>query len=366
MKRRQLYSIFYAVTGYYSTTQDGLGNSGDLMSYVRAVFSTVANYLGANSQESLAVTLWTILVATTVFSAVSVVLSWIGVVATQMSLKDLFLIIGNYILAYFAARRKDKMGQVFDEVTGKPVAKAMVELFRFPEMKLVSTALSDKNGHYYFIVKTGSYVISVIRPGYMYPSLKAKTDAKFGEMYIGQVININQRSGAINASIPIDPVNVWGNLKRRPSLSLIRSKWFRYFFMTFGTVLTVYNLVMNPGAANYLIAAIFMLLWILEFTIINRSLKFSTVIDRTTGRPISLALVRIVTADGHFVETFVSDETGRVLPKSQEAGQKLVIEKVGYYTMEQPLSQTGFIERKKFLLTKESEIKSESSPSYAN
>lgn len=308
-------------------------------------FKSVADNVSQNLPVKIAV-----LALAATSAAVSAGISFVGVVATQMNLKDILLIIVNYIMAFFAARRKDKMGQVFDELTKKPVDKAVVELFRYPEMKLVATALSDKFGHFIFIVKEGNYVLSVIRPGFVYPSIMAKTDSKFSEMYIGQVINVRERSGAINVSVPIDPVTREMKLKRQPFLSLMRSKTVRYSFTIIGTVISLYALVTDPIAANFVVSGLFVLIWAMEFNIINRNLKFSKITDAISKKPVSLALVRVKNADGRYAETFVSDEEGLVLPRSSGSNQEIQIDKDGYNSVVRPVSAVGFVEKQKFIL----------------
>jgi hypothetical protein len=287
------------------------------------------------------------------FTAISSAVSVVGLVATQISLKDILLIITNYLMALFAAKRKDKMGKVFDPLTGKPVERAVVELFRYPEMKMVATALTDKDGHFYFVVKGGDYTISVIKPGYIFPSVQIRKSPEFSGSYLGQVISIKEGSGVINASVPVDPSADYGNLKSRPVIDFLRSKLFRYSFSLVGTALAIYALITNPNAANYLISGIFVVLWTFEFSIINRKLKFSQVLDDLTHKPISLALVRLKTADGRSAETFVSDEEGKVLPRVSEEGNRIIIEKNGYNPIEQPVPGKGFVEREKFQLKKE-------------
>jgi hypothetical protein len=286
-------------------------------------------------------------------SVVAAGISFIGAAATGMSLKDILLVFSNYIMAFFAARRKDKMGLVFDQLTGKPVEKAVVELFGYEEMKLVGTALSDKKGHFFFVVKPGEYVISILKPGYLYPSVHIKDRTNTNDNYIGQVITIENGSGAINASVPIDPIANGVDLKYRPLISLMRSKVLRYLFSIIGSLMAVYSLVTTPDETNFIIAGIFVILWALEFNIINRGLRFSTVIDRVTGKPISLALVRLQTINGHFSESFISDEDGKVLPRSQTKADKLIIEKFGYKTIEHQIDSTGFIERQRFHMQKD-------------
>jgi len=91
-------------------------------------------------------------------------------------------------------------------------------------------------------------------------------------------------------------------------------------------------------------------MWIIQFVLLNRLLRFSTVISHRDKKPIDLAIVRVITPEGKYVQTYVSDQNGKVLPNIEEKGQKILVQKSGFDQREFSVKGNGLIERMKFFL----------------
>lgn len=293
----------------------------------------------------------TALVVTAVATASAGVSGMLGLVSAQMGIKEYLLFIINYFLSLRAAKRKNKFGIVFDESTQRPVQGAMVRLFDFKTMRLVSTAITDKNGSYIFIVQPGEYVMSVVKPGFAFPSNMIRISQNLVDNYIGQTIVVDNDHPVINQKIPIDPSS---NQQIRLGLvfRLLNSIYFRPIVLILGSIMTVYALFLVPSTLNFIVAGGFVLLWLAEVLIQNRNVKFSKVLDRATGKPVSLALVRVLSPEKKLLETFISDQYGRVLPKVKNIGDSVIIEKAGYDKIIETVNNQGLVEKKKFNLIK--------------
>lgn len=273
--------------------------------------------------------------------------------AAQMTFKELLLVLINYLLSFFAARKREKSGVVYDKLTKQPIAGALVNLFEFSTMRLVASALTDKTGRYFFTVKRGDYALSVVKNGYIYPSQYAKGESKLNQnIYFGQTINIKSDQEIINAQIPIDPT-ARAESNRSTLKILLTSSFIRISILLIGSIVAGGVLWFVPIPLNYIICGFYLTLWIMEFYIQHREVKFSRVYDQSNRQPIDLALVRVFSPDGKLVKTYVSDFHGRFMPYIEEKDHYMVIERIGYKELKENPEMVGFVEGKRFKLKKE-------------
>lgn len=288
--------------------------------------------------------------ASTVVAATVVtagVVSNASLVMSGMGLKDFLLLISNYFFLLFGIKKKKKFGVVYDASTQKPVAGAIVQLYEADRMRQIGVAMTDRDGGYVFTARPGRYVLSVTKPGFSFPSKLIQQAGGVGNSYIGQVIEVGQNNPGINYLIPIDPFagdTVRISVFRRIASSLL----VRYALLISGTATSIYSLTVSLGVMSYVCISAFLILWIAELSNLNRTIKYSRVMENHGRKPIELALVRVVNADGKLVETFVTDQNGRVLPKITQQGQKILIEKAGYQNAEYSTSSEGMIEKRIF------------------
>jgi len=251
----------------------------------------------------------------------------------------------------FALKKKDKYGLVYDAETNRPVQGALVFLYDAATVRHIASAISDKFGHFIFAARPGNYTISVVKPGYLFPSKAALQNHRFGNIYRGQIITVSSESPAVNVQIPID-INLHDKLIIKKRFPILNVETIRLASLIFGSIISVTALVLEPKTINYVMAVIFAFMWALQLAIINRSLRFSTVVNTKIRKPIDLAIVRVVTPEGKYVQTYVSDQNGKVLPSIEEKGQKIVVQKTGFGSKEYGIDTKGLVEHKRFLLDK--------------
>ncbi len=95
-------------------------------------------------------------------------------------------------------------GMVYDAKTKAPIANALVQIMDASH-KVRSRILTDRGGHFYFLVPKGKYQLKVSKPGYNFPSkfVKTKNDPPYHSVYSkGEVVM--KSGGVIVANVPMD------------------------------------------------------------------------------------------------------------------------------------------------------------------
>ncbi len=290
-------------------------------------------------------------VTTAVVSTAFTVLALAGsAVPATFGFGGLWSLVFNSFLTGFAPKR-DRYGFVFDATTQKPVPKVVVQLFNVLTSRTVASAITDKKGRYIFNASKGEYTIAVKKDGFVFPSRLLTSSDQVNKYYLGGKIIVSEENPAINYLIPIDPVAdavySTGFFRR-----LVQSGTFRYLFMALGTGLAVYSLILKASVLNYIVMTAFLILWAVEYGSTRRFVRHSFVVDAVTNKPLALALVRTADNNGRLVETFISDQHGRVLPRINDVNQRLIVDKGGYRREILTAKGTGLVENKKFTMTK--------------
>ena len=286
-------------------------------------------------------------------SLIALIVLFTDFLILQINLREMFLVLSNYVLTLIGARRKNKLGVVYDYESKEPVSGAIVNIHNQETLKLVSSSITDKSGRFFFTAKKGKYVMSVIKPGYLFPSHKTSKDRNLIEdVYIGQTITISGDIQALNYQVPIEPTSGAKSKKTFASIMFL-SGVLRICTLTVGSIFGVSSLLFNPTFSNYLISLLYALLWTLELIIRNRQLKFSKIKDRHTNQPISLALARMTSAKGRVLKTYISDETGKFMPYAPKGSLEMKIDRTGYQSLIKSVKEEHVTEGKTFRLTKD-------------
>lgn len=293
-----------------------------------------------------------LIIAAAALTAASALASIFSVLLSQVSLKELFLIIFNYFVSLLNFKKRNKFGLVYDQVSNTPITAAIVRLFDFKTMKMLDSTLTDTKGHFFFTVNPGEYAITVTKTGFIFPSRSISKSEKFvGGAYIGQTIRILNDASVINVKIPLDRT-IKAKIGRSILVNLLLSDLIRYVIMIVGSAVTLYVLYNDYSRMYLFIACLYLLLWIIELAVQNRDLKFNRVMDQASKQPIDLATIRVFNTSGRLIQTCVSDFKGRFIAKTAEGGDKINIERVGYQTLERKTQDAGLLEGKRFYLSK--------------
>jgi hypothetical protein len=87
-------------------------------------------------------------------------------------------------------------GLIYDSRTKKPIALAVVRIFRASDLKLVESRITKKDGHYGLLLEKGEYKIDVKAKGYDFPSRQGG--------YRGEVFKVHNPT-VLLLDIPLDP-----------------------------------------------------------------------------------------------------------------------------------------------------------------
>ena len=301
------------------------------------------------SKTAMPITLASLAATVTVISTIA---SLAAMFFSQVSIKEFILMMLNYLLSIFKTRNKDKFGLIYDQLTKKPLPGAIIRLFEYGTMKMIATTVSDSKGHFFFAVKPGQYVISVIKKGFIFPSKTASQEAHYMEQaYFGQTIRIAVDASVITVKIPLDRT-IKSKIKRPIFLDLLTSNAVRYTILITGSAISIFIMLSVGGLSNFLMTSLYLILWIFEFITQHKEYKFNRVYDRSNKSPIDLAVVRVMSENGKLVETNVSDFKGRFVAKISSQSDKISIDRVGYQHIEAEPKIAGLLEGKKYYLNK--------------
>lgn len=122
---------------------------------------------------------------------------------------DIILVILLIMLELFRFIKINRSwGLVFNSFTKQPIQGAVVRIFSEERNKILETKVTDSQGRFSFLTKTGSYFLEVVKEGFRFPSklITKKNDEFFANMYRGEVVKIFRPNATLAPSIPIDPL----------------------------------------------------------------------------------------------------------------------------------------------------------------
>ncbi|MDD5039662.1 MAG: carboxypeptidase regulatory-like domain-containing protein [Patescibacteria group bacterium] len=314
---------------------------------IRAITDAIGNTIGDIRNNPTVTSILNQIVEPSVTTAAIIVAT--GVTATTITSFQLINII--YLFFRFSylwlapvafGKRKRSWGSVFDSTTGRPIRRAIVRIFSREFNKLRESQITDAQGRFGFLVEPGEYYVTVVRPGYIFPShiLKTAAISQYENIYRGDTFTVSEKdAGTLNINIPIDPdteavpesrlrwlriLNRIGFILERVSTPLLIT----------GTVLSWLALVLDPVIANYAILSLYTALIFIKYLIggiLERS--WGVTQDAETGEPISMAVVRIYNAEkSTLLGTRVTNSRGQFTALVAPGSYYLVAVKNGYET----------------------------------
>ncbi len=244
---------------------------------------------------------------------------------TVLNISEIALIpfrIGSLILSALGVRRKS-WGIVYDSVTKQPLDPVYVSL-QDVNGKEISSAITDLDGRYGFIVKKGTYKILVNKTNYRFPSLRLSgvgADEFYKELYFGEEIVIENDGDIINKNIPMDAIGVdWNEVaKRDRKIMRFYSKWHvaahqvsKVFFYA-GFLLSVFAAFVITKPYTFAILGLYALMFIMRRIGIKEKVK-GVIFEKDTGYGIPFAVVRVFSqATNTQIKNCVADVQGRYL-----------------------------------------------------
>ncbi|MCX6722486.1 MAG: hypothetical protein NT094_00255, partial [Candidatus Staskawiczbacteria bacterium] len=228
------------------------------------------------------------------------------------SLFDLFLILSrlfNFLLVLTGLKKKGlPWGVVYDSVTKRPLDPAYVVL-KNTQGKEISSAITDLDGRFGFLVEQGIYQMEAHKTNYIFPSQKLAgrtQDELYKDLYFGENIEVKKSGDVIIKNIPLDPVKFdWNEFeKKKKGLMVFYSKWdstlrkiYDLLFII-GLIVAVVSYIFAPYPYNAIVVTLYLLF--LLFRVLGLKPKtYGYITDKTTGNPLSFAIIRVALPDSN-------------------------------------------------------------------
>ena len=251
-----------------------------------------------------------------------------AIVATpSFSIAEIFLIplrLWGLLMSLMGIRKKNlPWGVVYDSVTKRPLDPAYVTL-KNSRGKEISSAITDIDGRYGFLMPPGVYYIEAKKTNYAFPSKKIGSfgDEVYSSLYFGEKIEV-ESGQVIKKNIPLDPVNFdWNEFaKKGKNFMKFYSMWdiiirkISNAAFIIGLSMSILMLFLVPRPYNAVIFCLYIVLIVFRgiMKIFGLGPKSSGYIkDKATGTPLSFAIVRVVSPTTNVeVSTKVADKYGR-------------------------------------------------------
>ncbi|OQA52958.1 MAG: hypothetical protein BWY43_00244 [candidate division WS2 bacterium ADurb.Bin280] len=210
-------------------------------------------------------------------------------------------------------------GLVYDSLTKKPIAQAVIKIFSKSSGKLRDVKYSNSSGEFAMVVPSGEYRIVAGKAGYVFPSaiITSKKDGKYENVYLGDAFEIEKvkedGQAPIDITVPLDPTGyTWYELAFSSSRSFIGRflTFVRYPLMIFGLALTLYSVVYQGSFLQYAILALYIIFIAYDIVLLFRPRKWGVVID-SRGKPLSRAIIRALDSFGKVKATVVTGDDGK-------------------------------------------------------
>lgn len=220
-------------------------------------------------------------------------------------------------ILFFWRRRRKGFGLVYNAISKVGVDLAIVRMYQMPQNRLVRSRVTDKEGRYFFLSQPGLYRMHVVKPGFVFPSqilAEVKDDGVYLDVYHGEDIEVRERDATITANIPLDPVSAEKMATPSHVRRMKRMRAIQGIVSVVGLVLAVAVAVLRPTWFTILVACVQVAIFLLvrRLATARKPKSWGIVYDKTTGRPLSNAVVRIFEPKyKKLLETQVTDAKGR-------------------------------------------------------
>jgi hypothetical protein len=267
----------------------------------------------------------------TTVSLITVVLA--TAFASPLSLPEILLIptrlMGILLMAFGWKKRNPPWGVVYDSITKQPLDPAYV-ILKDSTGKDVSSAITDLDGRYGFLIEPGFYKIIANKTNYIFPSQKlvGKTkDELYDNLYFGDQVEI-KRDEVVTRNIPLDSIKFdWNEYtKQNKSLTKFFTRWDLFLrkisdFMYFvGFIIAIIAFFLAPYPYNSIILGLYVFLLVLRILGIKPR-PYGSVIDIENGTPIAFSILRIMDpSSNREISHKITDKYGRyfcLIPKGK-------------------------------------------------
>lgn len=240
-------------------------------------------------------------------------------------------------------KRKTRWGIVVDSDLGRPVSRAIVQVFDAKFHQLKETQITGSDGQFGFLLPSGSYYLIASESGFLFPARKKPPTVlqKNERIYLGEEFETDEQDPdkVPHLVVPMDrevasPVAqmiFWRFAEH--ALALVDGIGFG--FLIVGAAINTFFLLTVPGRMNIFFEVLYLLLFALKlYILLSHQKGLGTVVDGATGSPVDLAIIRLYeTNTNRIVQTRVTNVHGKFFLLVPRGMYTAAVAKAGYTTI---------------------------------
>ncbi len=253
----------------------------------------------------------------------------------------------SWLLFLFPGKRK-AWGVVYNAANKLPIDLAIVRLYKLPEGRLVATKVTDKEGRFFFLTQPGSYRLTAVKPGFVFPSVMLrdqKRDGGYLDIYHGEEIQVTDKNVSIAANIPLDPSDKTAYHSARRHVFMRFARRLQQTLSFLGIFIALFILVIQPSSLTLFGFLFQILLYALSLRLVGarKPKSWGIVYEKSKHHPLANTVVRIFEPTyNKLLETVLTDKKGRYSFLVGPSSYFTTYEKPGYQKQEvRPIDLTA-------------------------
>jgi hypothetical protein len=190
---------------------------------------------------------------------------------------------------------------------------AIIRLVDATTRQVLQTRVTDKQGRYFFFTKKGSYLLEIVKPGYVFPTafLKDdKEDAEYLDLQHGEPI-VMAEDAQIFSNIPVDPIEHIETPKRVLFTVFLQRLRQTAAFAAIPMAMVMVWITPGVATASLLLAQVGVYALFRKISVPMKAKSWGAVVD-SNKKPIGNVIVRIFDKKfNKLLETQVTDRNGK-------------------------------------------------------
>ncbi len=305
-----------------------------------AIISAICNIFGCDTDNILKTIQGINPFLATVAIAAAIVAS-IPAIAINIlpQLSHFFQFFGSFFSIH---KRKTRWGIVVDSDLGRPISRAIVQVFDAKFHQLKETQITGADGQFGFLLPSGNYYLVASESGFIFPARKKPPTVlqKNERIYLGEEFETDEQDPDKvphfvvpmdrEAASPVAQMIFWRFAEH--ALALIDGVGLG--FLIVGAAMNTFFLLTIPGRMNMFFEILYLVLFALKlYILLSHQKGLGTVVDDTTGSAIDLAIVRLYDAKtNRIVQTRVTNVHGKFFLLVPRGMYTAAVAKAGYKT----------------------------------
>lgn len=240
-------------------------------------------------------------------------------------------------------KHKTRWGIVVDSDLGRPIPRAIVQVFDAKFHQLKETQITGSDGQFGFLLPSGSYYLVVSESGFIFPARKKPPTAlqTNERIYLGEEFETDEQDPdkIPHLVVPMD------REEKSPVAKMIFWRFVEHMFalidgiglgfLLTGAVINTFFLFEVPGRMNFLFEVLYLILFALKlYILLSHQKGLGTVSDSASGNPIDLAIIRLYDAKtNHIAQTRVTNVHGKFFLLVPRGTYTAAVAKAGYTTV---------------------------------